>query len=66
MQTNSISNPTMKADSVVEKSEQPVPVRRGWKFYGTFATLAILNFICAIDATILAVALPVGDPAIHR
>ncbi|KAG9245097.1 MFS multidrug transporter-like protein [Calycina marina] len=32
--------------------------KRGWRFYGTFACLALLNFICAIDATILSVALP--------
>jgi hypothetical protein len=46
----------------MEKDEQPVPVKRGWRFYGTFATLAILNFVCAVDATILAVALPVRLP----
>jgi hypothetical protein len=34
-------------------------VKRGWRFYGTFACLALLNLICAIDATILSVALPV-------
>jgi hypothetical protein len=33
--------------------------KRSWQFYGTFACLAILNLICAIDATILSVALPV-------
>ncbi|TVY20686.1 Efflux pump FUS6 [Lachnellula arida] len=33
-------------------------VKRGWRFYGTFACLALLNLICAIDATILSVALP--------
>jgi hypothetical protein len=36
-------------------------VKRGWRFHGTFGTLALLNFICAIDATILSVALPVRD-----
>lgn len=41
----------------IEK-ELEVKVNRGWRFYGTFACLAILNLICAIDATILAVALP--------
>ena len=52
---------TMQANrsSEMEKDEQLVPVKRGWKFYGTFATLALLNLICAIDATILSVALPV-------
>lgn len=34
--------------------------KRGWRFYGTFACLAILNFTCAVDATILSVALPVS------
>ncbi len=38
--------------------------KRGWRFYGTFACLAILNLICAIDATILSVALPVRKLAI--
>lgn len=33
--------------------------QRGWRFYGTFASLGLLNFVCAIDATILSVALPV-------
>jgi hypothetical protein len=42
-----------------EKREQDVVVKRGWRFYGTFACLALLNLICAIDATILSVALPV-------
>ncbi|KAE8440809.1 hypothetical protein EG329_006541 [Mollisiaceae sp. DMI_Dod_QoI] len=41
-----------------EKKRVKVKVKRGWRFYGTFACLAILNLICAIDATILAVALP--------
>lgn len=42
-----------------EKREQDVAVKRCWRFYGTFACLALLNLICAIDATILSVALPV-------
>jgi hypothetical protein len=41
---------------VVKETEM---VKRGWRFYGTFACLALLNLICAIDATILSVALPV-------
>lgn len=61
IQTHNESFSTMQADSVMEKDEQAIPVKRGWRFYGTFATLAVLNFICAIDATILAVALPVRD-----
>ena len=42
----------------VEK--EPQRTKRGWRFYGTFTCLALLNFTCAIDATILSVALPVG------
>jgi hypothetical protein len=55
------SSSTMQVDqsSEMEKEKQPVPAKRGWRFYGTFATLALLNLICAIDATILSVALPV-------
>ncbi|RDL36552.1 MFS general substrate transporter [Venustampulla echinocandica] len=37
---------------------QTTTQKRSWRFYGTFACLALLNFICAIDATILSVALP--------
>jgi hypothetical protein len=51
--------------SVMEKEEVPVEVvevkKRGWRFYGTFACLALLNLVCAIDATILSVALPVRN-----
>lgn len=59
--TQNESFSTLQADqsAEMEKDEQPVSVKRGWKFYGTFATLALLNLICAIDATILSVALPV-------
>jgi hypothetical protein len=47
--------------SVMEpkREEDATSKRRGWRFYGTFGCLALLNLICAIDATILAVALPV-------
>ena len=43
------------------RDEQPCSIKKGWRFYGTLSTLALLNFICAVDATILAVALPVSD-----
>jgi hypothetical protein len=54
---------TMQTDDIseMEMEEQPVSVKRGWRFHGTFGTLALLNFICAIDATILSVTLPVRD-----
>jgi hypothetical protein len=45
----------MEHDGEVEVST----TKRGWRFYGSFACLALLNLICAIDATILSVALPV-------
>jgi hypothetical protein len=48
-------------DSVMEpkKEDETALKRRGWRFYGIFGCLALLNLVCAIDATILAVALPV-------
>lgn len=57
-------------DSVMEtKNREAVPDSkkpgRGWRFYGTFACLALLNLICAIDATILAVALPTIATALN-
>lgn len=57
--TNTFS--TMMTDLTIEeeKAELVTAPKRGWRFYGTFACLALLNFICAIDATILSVALPV-------
>jgi hypothetical protein len=45
-----------------EKVEVAAAVNRGWRFYGAFACLALLNLVCAIDATILSVALPVISP----
>ena len=33
--------------------------KRGWRFYGTFGSLCLVNLICALDATILANALQV-------
>jgi hypothetical protein len=47
--------------SEIQMEAQLVSAKRGWRFYGTFGTLALLNLICAIDATILSVALPVRD-----
>jgi hypothetical protein len=47
-----------EADAEVAREKQ----KRGWQFYCTFGCLAILNLICAIDATILSVALPVWNP----
>jgi hypothetical protein len=48
--------------ATMEKDEKPTPeapVKRGGRFYGTFAKFALLDFICAIDTIILALALPV-------
>jgi hypothetical protein len=57
----------MQAGNISEMGmeEQPVSVKRGWRFYGTFGTLALVNLICAINATILSVALPVRDYSSH-
>lgn len=58
LKDSELSMETTKLD--IEKTEVEVKTKRGWRFFGTFACLAILNLICAVDATILAVALPVG------
>ncbi|KAK6607518.1 major facilitator superfamily transporter [Botrytis cinerea] len=52
----------------LEKSDLPIEPEsknRGWRFYGSFACLAILNLVCAIDATILSVALPTIATSLH-
>ncbi|TGO20738.1 hypothetical protein BPAE_0269g00080 [Botrytis paeoniae] len=52
----------------LEKSDmqtEPESKKRGWRFYGSFACLAILNLVCAIDATILSVALPTIATSLH-
>lgn len=36
-----------------------VEERKTWRFYAAFSSLCIMNFVCALDATSLAVALPV-------
>jgi hypothetical protein len=41
------------------KPVAPTPAKLGWRFVGFFSSLCIVNLVCAIDATILAVALPV-------
>jgi MFS family permease len=46
--------------SIEEKEELENPTKYGWRFIGVFGSLCILNLVCAIDATILAVALPVS------
>lgn len=45
----------------MQNEEQSIPAKRPWRFYGAFATLALLNLICAINVTVLLVALPVSD-----
>jgi len=61
-QTNSTS--TTQSDHTVldtnEEKEENSVMKRGWRFYGTFACLATVTLVCAIDATILSVALPVS------
>lgn len=42
-----------------DKPLAPTPSRLGWRFIGVFFALCVVNLVCAIDATILAVALPV-------
>jgi hypothetical protein len=38
----------------------PTP-ERDWRFYAAFLSLCVVNFVCALDATIVSVALPVGS-----
>lgn len=67
--TDSFSN--MLTDSSLEKEKdvqiisEKETAKRGWRFYGTFACLALLNLICAIDALILSVALPTIATSLH-
>lgn len=56
-QTSDGSAIVSKHDENMERQRR----KRGWRFYGTFVSLAILNFVCAVDATILSVALPVRN-----
>jgi hypothetical protein len=42
-----------------DKPVAPTPAKLGWRFVGFFFALCVVNLVCAIDATILAVALPV-------
>jgi hypothetical protein len=45
--------------TIDEKPLTPPPTKLGWRFIGVFFALCVVNLVCAIDATILAVALPV-------
>lgn len=60
-QTNSFSSLSTVNTIKEEELENNSTEKRGWRFYGTFACLALLNFVCALDATILSVALPVRN-----
>lgn len=60
--TNSFDTQYSKCDTIEEEKEEVVVTKRGWRFYGTFFCLAIVNLVCALDATILSVALPVSRP----
>lgn len=48
-----------EAASAIMAADTEEASKRSWRFYGTFGCLALLNFVCAIDATILSVSLPV-------
>ncbi|MCJ1402533.1 hypothetical protein MMC11_005753 [Xylographa trunciseda] len=39
--------------------EELVPVKRGWRFYGVFASLCVVNLVLALDGTSVSVALPI-------
>lgn len=42
--------------------ETPEKFRPGWKLLCAFTSIAIVNAACALDATIISVALPVRPP----
>lgn len=49
-------------DSTITLEDKPLAppaTKFGWRFIGVFFALCVVNLVCAIDATILAVALPV-------
>jgi hypothetical protein len=53
---------TTSTTSVLEKStlDTQSPISKGdWHFLAAFGCLSLINLMCAIDATILSVALPV-------
>lgn len=54
--TMSIRDSTL---TIEDKPLSPPPTKLGWRFVGIFFALCVINLVCAIDATILAVALPV-------
>lgn len=44
-----------------QAAEQPVDkFKPGWRLLCAFASIVVVNLACALDATIVAVALPVG------
>jgi len=50
-------------DSTITIDDKPLastPIKLGWRFIGVFFGLCVVNLVCAIDATVLAVALPVS------
>lgn len=55
-QSASIRDPVMSVD---DKPFPPPSTKIGWRFIGVFFALCVVNLVCAVDATILAVALPV-------
>lgn len=43
--------------------QQPEKFKPGWKLLSAFASIAIVNLACALDATVVSVALPVRAPS---
>ncbi|OCK72790.1 MFS general substrate transporter [Lepidopterella palustris CBS 459.81] len=42
-----------------------LPRKPGWRFYAAFGCLCVVNLVCALDATSLAVALPIVAKDLH-
>ena len=56
LENRSLTTSTM---SLAENITNPHVFKGSWHFLATFGCLSLINLMCAIDATILSVALPV-------
>ncbi|OCK80468.1 MFS general substrate transporter [Lepidopterella palustris CBS 459.81] len=58
-----ISSTSSNVESL--KKQLPPPTQPGWRFYAAFGCLCVVNLVCALDATSLAVALPIVAAGLH-
>lgn len=55
------SSQESRTPSILAYDSTVVTTKVGWRFLTAFACLCLVNLVCAIDATIVAVALPVSS-----